>query len=165
MRNQKGITLVELLAVIVIIGFLTLLIWRIFFQTIDSNSYAVTTQSLQQEANMILSTLQSLHTRDTIKVMYIESGQLYVETDATPDVVTKVKISGRSGVTYQLYSSPPTLSNGNVSGTFDPDNRYTSTIASGRVTLPVYLSLSANFKDGNETHYILNTTLSKLTTD
>ena len=161
MRNQKGITLVELLAVIVIIGFLTILIWRIFFQTIDSNSYAVTTQSLQQEANVILSTLQSLHTRDTIELIYIEDNQLYVNTE----VNSRVNVSNRTGITYVLYSTPPVLSNGNPTGTIASNDEIPSTKSSGRVTLPVYLSLSANFKDGKQTHYILNTTLSKLTTD
>jgi len=159
MRNQKGITLVELLAVIVIISFLTILIWRIFFQTIDSNSYAVTTQSLQQESNVILSTLQSTHTRSTIQKLEIKSGQVVLTTKDAGEI----KIPKRPGVTYKTYASPAELTNGSLPSTNNP--ALVSSINEGREILPVHISLSATFKEGKETHFILNTTLSKLTTD
>lgn len=161
-RNQRGITLLELLAAIVIVGFLTILIWRIFFQTIDQNSYVITEQTLQQEANVILSTIQSLHTKDTVKKIYIESNVLYADTMKA----NKIKISDRTGFTYHLYSSPPILVNGIPSGTLASGAKIDYiTSMPGRIILPLYLSLSAEFKDGKKTHFILNTTLSKLSAE
>lgn len=160
MRNEKGITLVELLAAIVIVGFLTLLIWRIFFQTIDYNSYAVTEQTLQQEANVILSTLQAQHTRETIIKLSTDGSKI----DALLEDGSTITISKRPGITYALYGSSPTVTN-NVITTPTVLEILSSVPANNRVTLPVHLSLTSEYKDGKSNYFILTTTLSKLTTD
>lgn len=166
--NQKGITLVELLAAIVIVGFLTILIWRIFFQTIDYNSYAVTEQTLQQEANVILATMQSIHTKDTIQHIKISNSgkqlDIYIKDDANPTNGKLTQSFSRSGISYQLYSSKPSLSNNSYIGTT------ITTISSGtpqnnRITLPVNLVLNSSYKEGKSNSFLLSTTLSKLTTD
>lgn len=166
--DQRGVTLVELLAAIVIVGFLTILIWRIFFQTIDYNSYAVTEQTLQQEANVILASMQSIHTQDTIQhIKLSNSGKqldIYVKDTANPTDGKLAQSFTRSGITYQLYSTKPTLSKNIYSGTT------VSSISSGtpqnnRITLPVNLVLSSSYKEGKSNSFLLSTTLSKLTTD
>lgn len=168
LKNQKGITLVELLAAIVIVGFLTILIWRVFFQTIDYNSYAVTEQTLQQEANVILSTLQSLHTRDTIKQIKVSNSgkqlDIYIVDDSNATEGKLVQSFSRSGITYELYSAKPNINNAGVSGTSVP-NIVSGDPSNNRITLPVNLVLSSSFKEGKNNHFLLSTTLSKLTTD
>lgn len=166
--NQRGMTLVELLAAIVIVGVLTILIWRIFFQTIDQNSYVVTEQTLQQEANVILASIQSIHTRDTIQhVKVSNSGKqldIYVKDPANPTNGKLVQSFTRTGIKYQLYDPKPTLVNNKYSGTT------TTSISSGlplnnRIILPVHLLLTSSYKAGKSNELLLSTTLSKLTTD
>jgi len=66
LRNQFGITLVEMLAAIVLFGIISILIWSFFFQTINYNDREVTKNQLQQEANLIVNTIQQLHTKNKI---------------------------------------------------------------------------------------------------
>lgn len=161
MRNQKGVTLVELLAALVIIGFLTILIWRIFFQAVDSNSYAVTDQTLQQEANVILATLQSLHTRETIKEINTDAAGSYLEVTLQDD--STQKIATRSTITYRLYGTSPEMVNNSIT---TPTVLKIQSLNTGnnRITLPVHVSLTSNYTDDRTTQFILTTTLSKLTT-
>lgn len=160
MKNEKGITLVELLAAIVIVGFLTVLIWRIFFQTIDYNSYAVTEQTLQQEANVILSTLQSQHTRESIVKLTTDGSALM----ALLEDGTTVTISNRSGIAYALYEISPNVTN-NVITTPSVTEVLSNPVSNNRISLPVHLSLTSEYKAEKSNFFILSTTLSKLTTD
>ncbi|QFF99576.1 prepilin-type N-terminal cleavage/methylation domain-containing protein [Psychrobacillus glaciei] len=64
--NEKGITLVELLAALVLFGIIAVLIWKFFFQAIDFSDRAISKNQLQQEANLIVNTIQQLHTKSTI---------------------------------------------------------------------------------------------------
>lgn len=64
--NEKGITLVELLAALALFGIISVLIWNFFFQALSFNDREVTKNQLQQEANLIINTIQQLHTKSTI---------------------------------------------------------------------------------------------------
>lgn len=160
-HSQRGVTLVEILAAIVIVGFLTVIIWRFFFQTIDYNSYAVTEQTLQQEANLILATLQAEHTRNTINKLAIESNAVVIYTGETN---ARREITKRPGITYQLFQNAPTIVN--HAATTSPENQVTSNVVgNNRKNMKVYLLLTSEYKEGRPSHYLLQTTLSKLTTD
>lgn len=65
--NERGITLVELLAALALFGVISLLIWNFFFQALSFNEREVTKNQLQQEANLIVNTMQQLHTKNKIK--------------------------------------------------------------------------------------------------
>lgn len=170
LKNQSGITLVELLAAIVIVGFLTVLIWRIFFQTIDQNSYVVTEQTLQQEANVILTTLQSIHTKQTIeRIHVVSSGEqldVYV-VDTTepidPDGIL-VQSFKRTGISYQLYETKPKLENNKYTGT-EKFIQPSSDPLNNRITIPIHLVLTSEYKESRLNQFLLSTTLSKLTTN
>lgn len=164
--NQKGITLVELLAAIVIVGFLTILIWRIFFQTIDYNSYAVTEQTLQQEANIILATLQARHNRNTIlELTGGNSLTAKVDKKDNTDSSNTIVISDRPGIIYTLVTSYPTDIEDSLSTSTTSTIFSTESSVSNRRDLEINLILTSEYKEGRSNHFILSTTLSKLTTD
>lgn len=156
-RSDKGITLVEILAAIVIVSFLTIIIWRFFFQTIDYNSYAVTEQSLQQEANVILATLQAEHTRNTIHVLYLKNNGLYAKVG---DSCTEISISSKPGIVYIL---PDAVNRTVTSPCSFSGSALFSTSADNRINMPVKINLSSTYKDGQTIDYLLNTQISKLT--
>ncbi|SDM79807.1 prepilin-type N-terminal cleavage/methylation domain-containing protein [Psychrobacillus sp. OK028] len=64
--NQSGLTLVELLASLAIFGVISVLMWNFFFQGLNNNERAITQNQLQQEANLIVNTIQEIHTKYTI---------------------------------------------------------------------------------------------------
>lgn len=160
-HSQRGVTVVEILAAIVIVGFLTVIIWRFFFQTIDYNSYAVTEQTLQQEANVILATLQAEHTRNTINRLTVEGNAVIIYTGASN---SRKEIAKRPGITYHLFQSAPTIVN-HVATTTPENQVNSSVVGNNRKNMQVYLLLSSEYKEGRPSHYLLQTTLSKLTTD
>lgn len=66
-KNEHGVTLMELLAAIVIFTLFAGIIWGFLFQSLKFNDAEVTKQQLQQEANLIINTIQNVHIR---KVQY-----------------------------------------------------------------------------------------------
>lgn len=156
LRNQKGITLVELLAAIVIVGFLAVLIWRFFFQTIDYNSYAVTEQTLQQEANVILATLQSEHARNTI-VEITGGSMLTIQTEKGEVTID------RPNIEYILLDSRPDDPSVPTSGTtVIPIASSVKNNNTKRQELEVHIVLTSTYKEGRPLYYLLSTRLSKL---
>ena len=60
MKNQRGITLIELLLTISIISFVGVLIWSVFFQGTEYSNTAITNNQMQQEANIIMTKITKI---------------------------------------------------------------------------------------------------------
>jgi prepilin-type N-terminal cleavage/methylation domain-containing protein len=60
-RQQRGITLIELLATITILSFVGVIIWSIFFQGYTFSHKSMSKNSIQQEATIILTNLTKIH--------------------------------------------------------------------------------------------------------
>jgi len=78
-KNENGITLIELLAALVLFGIIAVLIWSFFFKAINFNDREVTKNQLQQEANLIVNTIQQLHTKYTITEITPSSTSLFIK--------------------------------------------------------------------------------------
>jgi prepilin-type N-terminal cleavage/methylation domain-containing protein len=61
MRKESGLTLVEVLASITILSIVGVIIWQIFIQGIEFSQKSVTNNRLQQEVNIVISTLSRIH--------------------------------------------------------------------------------------------------------
>lgn len=59
MKNEKGITLVELLAALAIIGIIVAVIVNVLFTGTTASTKTATKQQLQQEANLIVEVIRS----------------------------------------------------------------------------------------------------------
>ena len=79
LKNEKGITLIELLAALVLFGIIAVLIWSFFFRAINFNDREVTKNQLQQEANLIVNTIQQLHTKYTITEFTPTPSSLFIK--------------------------------------------------------------------------------------
>ncbi|WP_341302033.1 prepilin-type N-terminal cleavage/methylation domain-containing protein [Lysinibacillus sp. FSL H8-0500] len=62
-KNQRGLTLVEVLASIIILSLVTILAWNIFFQGTKYSQKTISKNQMQQEANVIIANLNSIHKR------------------------------------------------------------------------------------------------------
>lgn len=60
-KKQNGVSLVETLAIIVLIAIFSILAWSIFFQGSDYSKTAMTKNQMYQEANQIISELTKIH--------------------------------------------------------------------------------------------------------
>lgn len=171
LRNSRGVTLVELLAALAIIGFISVIVWRFFFQTIDYNSYAVTEQTLQQEANVILATLQSQHTQYTIDRLYTDTtiqGQSVLKADleeGPSGSAETVTIAQRPNIEYVLLTDPPTDPQDPTSTSTTTAVLSTGSTTSNRMEMEVNLVLTSNYKQDRPLYFVLSTKLSKLTTN
>ncbi|MFY0741189.1 prepilin-type N-terminal cleavage/methylation domain-containing protein [Solibacillus silvestris] len=68
-KNQRGITLMEVLAAIILISIISFLAWNIFFQGKNYTEKSLSKSQMQQEANIILSRLSKIHqSSDTYEV-------------------------------------------------------------------------------------------------
>ena len=70
--NEKGLTLVELLAGIVILAIISVCLWSIFHNSMNHNNREVSKNQLQQEANIIINTIQNLHTKHKITQLVVD---------------------------------------------------------------------------------------------
>jgi type II secretory pathway pseudopilin PulG len=60
-RTQRGITLVELLVTLGILSFIGIIIWSVFFQGAAYSQKSSTKNAMQQEANIIITSLIKIH--------------------------------------------------------------------------------------------------------
>ncbi|WP_277584452.1 prepilin-type N-terminal cleavage/methylation domain-containing protein [Psychrobacillus antarcticus] len=97
--NEKGITLVELLAALALFGVISVLIWNLFFQALNFNDRAVTQNQLQQEANIILNTIQQMHTKSTIKEIKVTDDGFLNINDCIPSDSAKFN---NTAIKYQV---------------------------------------------------------------
>lgn len=74
MKNERGLTLVELLAAITILFIISSLIYGVFFSFNKNYSQISEKNTMDQTANLILSTVKQYHLKyDQYKISYDES--------------------------------------------------------------------------------------------
>jgi prepilin-type N-terminal cleavage/methylation domain-containing protein len=61
MRNNRGLTLVEVLATLTILSIAGIIIWQVFFQGINYSQKTITKNMMMQEANIITTSLLKVH--------------------------------------------------------------------------------------------------------
>lgn len=93
MINQKGVTLVELLATLVISGIFATIIWTFLFQTMKTNEVEISKNQLQQEANIILNALNEVHRKsDEYKIDYSNDEIIITGTNSSQMVFSNPQI-------------------------------------------------------------------------
>lgn len=100
--NERGLTLVEILAALVIVGIFSIIIWRFFFQATELNSREVTQTTLQQEANLIVNVMHQVHTKEEIESISTnsENTQLLIRIKDKNSI-----IFNESGILYEIKPS------------------------------------------------------------
>ena len=84
MNNPRGITLIELLAVLSLVGIILILVISVLINGLNSSDRTSTNQRLQQEANYIMETIRKEYLMNTadpfsVRIETISGGQrIYV---------------------------------------------------------------------------------------
>ncbi|KSU61007.1 hypothetical protein AS034_15315 [[Bacillus] enclensis] len=84
-HDQKGLTLIEVLASLAIISVIGLLLWNVLFQGISYSKKAASQTSLQQEANQISMKLTRIHQTNPSYEIVNNGCQLEVYNTQTDD--------------------------------------------------------------------------------
>lgn len=102
--NERGLSLVEILATLVLIGIFSIIIWRFFFQATEINSREVTQNNLQQEANLIFNTLHQTHTKEVIQKINTNADktQLIIEIKDKESIVFR-----KTDILYEVLELTP----------------------------------------------------------
>lgn len=85
MRDERGLTLVEVLATLTILSIVSLIIWSIFFQGINFSKKATSKNVMIQESNIVISNLTTLH-RGKNKYEITSTGTNNCEITITTDI-------------------------------------------------------------------------------
>lgn len=107
MRNQKGITLVELLAVLAISGIITVLIASVLSTGSNASKRTATKQQLQQEANYVVEVIRN-------EYLKLDGPKIEIKIEGAGNL-QKIKMGSRvisQGYTYKIISP--------ASGVIDP---------------------------------------------
>lgn len=78
MNNQKGITLVELLAAISIMAIISVILWGIFYQGNTFTQKKISENQLSQEVNTLARTLQTIHQKGEPYSIIVEDCKIVV---------------------------------------------------------------------------------------
>lgn len=102
-KNERGLTLVEILATTLILALVSILLWGIFFQSTNYSKKAVSKNQLQQEANVIISSLNSIHKRSIEYSVTVNSCSFSIQH--TSNSGTKTEVFENSQMCIKLSNS------------------------------------------------------------
>lgn len=60
-RNEKGLTLLEVLLAVTILSMIGILIWNVFFQGFEFSNKTIKKSQIQQEANYVIVSMMNFH--------------------------------------------------------------------------------------------------------
>jgi prepilin-type N-terminal cleavage/methylation domain-containing protein len=80
-RDQRGVTLIELLVTLMILSSIGGIIWSVFFQGSKFTQNSISKNTTQQEANILITTLKRIH--QTSKNYTVNSSACKVTVTAT----------------------------------------------------------------------------------
>jgi len=138
-KNERGLTLVEVLATLIIFTLIFILAWSIFFQGTNYTKKAVSKNQLQQEVNVIISSLNSIHKRSTEYAATINSCSFSIQY--TAQGVTKKEVFENSQMCIKL-------------------SNFTSPVVPKTTDVEIELVIEENDNPNNKVH--INTLLSRL---
>jgi prepilin-type N-terminal cleavage/methylation domain-containing protein len=87
-KNEKGITLIEVLATLAILGIISSLIFGVFIGVNKKYNKISQQNNLEQEANLILTTLKNYHlSNNNYKIAYDSNNNSYYIGTSSPDTL------------------------------------------------------------------------------
>jgi prepilin-type N-terminal cleavage/methylation domain-containing protein len=103
-QNQRGLTLIEVLASLTILSIVGILIWQVYFQGMNYSATTISKNNMQQEATLLTSKLTKIHQTSEvyelsnsacgITVSYTKQGTVNVEEFKDPDMCFEIDFTG-----------------------------------------------------------------------
>ncbi|MEH7255815.1 prepilin-type N-terminal cleavage/methylation domain-containing protein, partial [Neobacillus niacini] len=104
LRTQRGITLIEVLVTLAILSFIGITVWNVFFQGYNFSQKSITKNTIQQEANLVITNLTNIH--QTSKQYEIQSAACQITVNITNnDNSTKTMVFNDSRFCYSTLNT------------------------------------------------------------
>ncbi|WP_235524970.1 prepilin-type N-terminal cleavage/methylation domain-containing protein [Planococcus glaciei] len=110
--NQKGVTLVELLAALALVSIVAAIAWTVLGIGFKHTAVETGKTKMQQDANIIISTLTNEHRRNSTYSLIFENDKLKIETCTAPGTCSNQTLE-------QNYDFSGTTINGTVIDSHD----------------------------------------------
>lgn len=111
MKNDKGITLVELLAALAIIGIISVAIMSVFSNGLNSSERTASRQQLQQEANLIVEQIRASYLENEKSELVDEEFKVKAKNDEL--IITSIDNTDQKviskGYVYKVAKNSSTL--------------------------------------------------------
>jgi type II secretory pathway pseudopilin PulG len=131
-KNEHGITLIEVLGSVVILSLIGSIIWNIFFQGYNFSQEAISKNSMQQEANFIINDLTKIH----------QTAKQY-EITSSGDSIQVTFTKKDDSIHTQKFNHP----NMRISAVVNPSGQVIPKLLNGDVTLTITIKDSNNLKN------------------
>ncbi|WP_078413935.1 PulJ/GspJ family protein [Priestia abyssalis] len=143
LKNNYGVTLLELLIVLAIGTTLSILVWGVLNNAVKTYDKTAEHINLRQEANILIETLSNRHKREeNLDIRYDnQNKKLYINEQLFNDKGYKIDVSFRGSTREDLF-----------------DNSYHITNLQNQKLVRLYFK----FYDENGSEYEIQTTISRL---
>jgi prepilin-type N-terminal cleavage/methylation domain-containing protein len=94
MKNERGLTLIEVLAAVTVLSIIGVIVWNAFFQGYEYSQTAVSKNTMNQEANLIITNLTRIHqTSESYTLSNIDNTIVLTVTKPEPSKTIKFEHS------------------------------------------------------------------------
>jgi len=115
-NKQKGMTLIELLAVLTILAIIIVLLYSVFANGLNYSTKAKDTVLIQQEANNLLNLLKKQHEKEQTYTVKVENNETFIIMEGVTEVIKE------SNSDYLYYICDLDDTNGNSCKESYPEN-------------------------------------------
>ncbi|WP_312471001.1 type II secretion system protein [Neobacillus sp.] len=143
-QDERGLTLVEVLATLTILSIVSVIIWSVFFQGYKFSQKAISKNQMQQQTNLLITNLLKIH----------QSAKAYNIINTNSNCEITVTITNKDNSTRtEIFNHP------NMCFKFEIKNAISNPVFPNKVGNDVRLKLTTSDKNDPNNKIIINTFL------